>query len=913
MINKQDKRLIVNRQKIMANTCLYVLAILWFCSFYAYANTTVNKRHYQFIDMSLANILIDVAKTNNRQLIMQSYEQLNAKITFKCHCTLEQVLTQLLTNSQFTFELPLSGSLLIFEQKKKNTNPVTREAHENYEHILVTGYANPNRSILRSSSAVTVFDRFDFTNEGKPTTAQMLKHVPGFWVEDSGGEVNNNVSPRGLRGGEGYRFISLMEDGLPVTYDGIWADFFIRQDLMIDKVETIRGGNSGIISVNGPAAAINFISMLPSTHNENRLSYSLGLNYHYNRLDFSYSPKLDTDWQYVVGGFYRHSSGLKDPGYTGDHGGQLKVVAEKKDAISQAKVVLKYLNDTTIFYSPVVMQGRNNPKGVSGLPASTGTLLSEEFGNFLYRYPKGAHHSTTKTFDIRDGQQTNLISAGFFYDLHITPSWLLTLKTRYSDMSNSMLALLNLGDNSILNAKDYLNSLSSSSIKAELIASSSGEAIQDLENINGNGLLMLTYPLYSQYRQQLWVNKLELDWQYQDLSVNFGGSYVQGQYDELPLDKWLGTFLIDVAHQPRRFDIKLTDIASGTQQWLTEQSALDYQGPAYLSGEGSFKSMSLYSTVNVALSEQLLLDLGIRQEWLSLQSSSQTDAIYQNEHYQGAINYLSGYTFTEEKNFDELAWSIGFNWKVNDDLTLYGHFANAFEMPRLSSYANAIGWGDYTDSVPQEVSFEQSVRLKFHELGLRYATENFAVTATLFETRFDPLLFSVYQGQNSHTSILIDTKTKGLELEFNANLGTNVTIEGHGVWQNAHFTGIPNSYTESRLNGNQLTRTPEKQLSLKLQYDWQELSSFASVHYVGTRYSDIENSFLLPSYSTLNLGITWSFSPEITLQLVAKNINNTVGLTEGNPRNNNESKESSYYFARPILGRSVKAHFEFIF
>ena len=59
----------------------------------------------------------------------------------------------------------------------------------------------------------------------------MLKNVTGFWVEDSGGETNNNVSPRGLRGGEGFRFISLMEDGLPITYDGIWGDFFLRPDL----------------------------------------------------------------------------------------------------------------------------------------------------------------------------------------------------------------------------------------------------------------------------------------------------------------------------------------------------------------------------------------------------------------------------------------------------------------------------------------------------------------------------------------------------------------------------------------------------------------------------------------------------------------------------------------------------------
>ncbi|WP_223229995.1 Plug domain-containing protein [Pseudoalteromonas piscicida] len=61
------------------------------------------------------------------------------------------------------------------------------------------------------------------------SSAEALKNITGFWVEDSGGETNNNVAPRGLRGGEGFRFISLMEDGLPVTYDGIWGTFFYVQ------------------------------------------------------------------------------------------------------------------------------------------------------------------------------------------------------------------------------------------------------------------------------------------------------------------------------------------------------------------------------------------------------------------------------------------------------------------------------------------------------------------------------------------------------------------------------------------------------------------------------------------------------------------------------------------------------------
>ncbi|MCH3756101.1 TonB-dependent receptor plug domain-containing protein, partial [Campylobacter coli] len=87
--------------------------------------------------------------------------------------------------------------------------------------------------------------------------------VPGIFVEATAGQVSNNYSVRGLQGG-GQRFVQLQEDGMPILYGGGGADFFFDQDLTIDRLEAVKGGSSGVLTVNGAGATINFISKRPN-------------------------------------------------------------------------------------------------------------------------------------------------------------------------------------------------------------------------------------------------------------------------------------------------------------------------------------------------------------------------------------------------------------------------------------------------------------------------------------------------------------------------------------------------------------------------------------------------------------------------------------------------------------------------
>ena len=82
------------------------------------------------------------------------------------------------------------------------------------EEIIVTGTPIAQK-ILDTSFAVTVIDPETLKNSPALGLAALLQNVPGIYGEASAGEMNLNISPRGVRGGF-LTYISLQEDGLPI-------------------------------------------------------------------------------------------------------------------------------------------------------------------------------------------------------------------------------------------------------------------------------------------------------------------------------------------------------------------------------------------------------------------------------------------------------------------------------------------------------------------------------------------------------------------------------------------------------------------------------------------------------------------------------------------------------------------------
>ena len=219
--------------------------------------------------------------------------------------------------------------------------------------MVVTGTQSP-RMNLDASVAVTTLTAQEVEQAAPRSTTEMLRYVPGFTrVESSGGEVNQNISMRGILGVE---YVMFMEDGMPVypTMHTFFmnADNLFRFDENIERMEVVRGGASALFGSNTPGAIINFINKtggdrFAGTMRATAATQALA------RYDLNAGGPLGENWRFNVGGFYRYDHGVRDPGYPGIRGGQLKANVTRQLSNGYIRASVKYIDDRNQFILPL--------------------------------------------------------------------------------------------------------------------------------------------------------------------------------------------------------------------------------------------------------------------------------------------------------------------------------------------------------------------------------------------------------------------------------------------------------------------------------------------------------------------------------------------------------------------------------
>ena len=231
--------------------------------------------------------------------------------------------------------------------------------------MVVTGTQSP-RMNLDASVAVTTLTASEIDAAAPRSTTEMLRYVPGFTrVESSGGEVNQNISMRGILGVE---YVAFLEDGLPVfpTMHTFFmnADNLFRFDTNIERMEVVRGGSSPLFGSNTPGAIVNFINktggeVFGGTMRATAATEALA------RYDLNMNGPLGNDWRFSAGGFYRYDHGVRDPGFPGIQGGQLKASITRLLDKGSLRFSVKHINDREpVHSSPSVRQpGRPGLRG----------------------------------------------------------------------------------------------------------------------------------------------------------------------------------------------------------------------------------------------------------------------------------------------------------------------------------------------------------------------------------------------------------------------------------------------------------------------------------------------------------------------------------------------------------------------
>jgi outer membrane receptor protein involved in Fe transport len=171
---------------------------------------------------------------------------------------------------------------------------------------------------------------------------------------------------------DGFGSVQLLEDGIPVQHDPalgyLNADQVFRLDETIERIEVVRGGPASLFYSNAPAGAINFIPRQVGNHAEGLVKMTLGADSLY-RADFWVGAPVG-DWKLAVGGFYRSEGGVRDPGFTGNRGGQIRATVSREWSNAKFSFDVKRLDDIVAFYTGIPM--RTYPDGqIRACPVST--------------------------------------------------------------------------------------------------------------------------------------------------------------------------------------------------------------------------------------------------------------------------------------------------------------------------------------------------------------------------------------------------------------------------------------------------------------------------------------------------------------------------------------------------------------
>ena len=315
---------------------------------------------------------------------------------------------------------------LAFAQQQ-TTSAAAAEAQAQAEDgtavVIVTGVTQTT-SKKNATFSINTISAEEMQRLAPISTADLLGNLPGIYAEGStAGEAGNNITVRGLPVAGGFRFSPQLIDGLPAYEEPevpfMNNDVLVRDDLMTEAVEAVKGGPGGILYSNGLGATVNHITRTGGKSLEAgyKIEYA---DYGFWRHDAFVSGPINDNLTGAIGGFYRRSDGIRDTGYTADKGGQVRgnLIFTSDNKRTTLRLDGHYLNDRTAFY-------QNLPISVprftqSGTPANPTVLnndsiepLGIDFGSGTTASPYNRRFTMLGEYGSREIDQADGLHPNF--------------------------------------------------------------------------------------------------------------------------------------------------------------------------------------------------------------------------------------------------------------------------------------------------------------------------------------------------------------------------------------------------------------------------------------------------------------------------------------------------------------------
>lgn len=758
----------------------------------------------------------------------------------------------------------------------------TDDALFGVDQIVVTGTAVSQRTKFESSVAISTFTAEDIQQQAPTSSAELISAVPGFWVEDTAGTTQGNVFARGIIQDGGYRYVGLMEDGIPIypvfELSFYNPDQFVRVDDTIARVEALRGGTAPIFTSGAIGGSINFVTKRPTDNPEG--SFKVGLSdYGTQRADMLWTGPLSDNWGIAAGGYYRRSDGVRDPGYTADKGGQFRVNVLGKFGAGEIELFAKYIDDRSLFVVPIPLQGSpSNPRSLSG-DAGTYSLHSEDLARA--GLPASAAEVGLEGSDLEDGIHPQLGTVGAHLKWEFNDAVSLSNLIRYTDGEVRF-------DGIFPGAAPVTGTqfASTAGVAPNYTVLETGEPYAPGNYVQNHGH---------------WVVNKDFEALQNDLRLNFNfgdHALAVGLYaaDYSMNDRWsLGNLLLmDVSDQPRRLALPGVTDPSGFTQYSFFNLAADYDAQAY----------ALYASDEWQLTDALRLDFGVRYDTQDIDASISNATTVDLDNnpatlYDNATSLAGTDRTRQDEDFSNTGYSIGFNYEFIPGHALYGHYTDSAKLPHFDDVRNGVLRKDQVTNI---------------ELGYKTSIDKLALFATLFQTTFDNVPFTDILANGATVVRQAETRTRGVELEGEYRPIDPLNVRFSITRQDPEYQNFSGATVDN--TGNTIRRIPKLMVKINPTFSFMQerARAYLTYTYVGERYSNDENTIELPSYYKLDAGFIFEMTNQWTLQITGDNLTDEVGLTEGNPRTDvGADGLDGIYMARPLFGRSVQGSVTFKF
>jgi len=817
--------------------------------------------------------------------------------------------------TEFLGYRPQSATVQVSADGSASQDFVLARDYLGMETIVATAQREP-RIKLETSTAITTLQPQDIVREAPRGPADLLQIVPGFYVEDSGGEVNNNLFARGMPADGSFRYVSLLEDGMPV-YDStelsfLNADVLIRIDKNLQQVEAVRGGSAALFGSNAPGGLVNFVSKTGGPQRTGILDFSGGEGGIF-RLDGNVNgPIGEGAWRYSLGGFYRSDDGIRDPGFTASEGGQIKANVGRSFDNGYVRIYGKYLNDENVFYVPAPLQNPDNPEFVPGFPTD-GTLSSAEGIDKRIPLPNGGEF----ILDLSDGlsQDGGHLQVELGFDLG--SGWSIENNFRWMDYDHDWNAVVS---GTLEEADAFAEGFvedTPGGTGFDFVFTETGQPF-DTPNglLHAGGQWWVSIPL-SDISNQLAVRK-EVG------RHNFTVGTYLGHYEADPTWRF-NDILTNVQNAPRFVDLEITDATGSVIRRVTNDGFRQYLG-LYVNAEQQVDIAAFFAGDEIAVSDRFDIDAGVRFEHNSFDVRDEiTDSfdLPGGTDAHSGVNFGTGQFQTIEEEFDQWAFSIGGNYRFNDQMSVYGRGTSGFKMPILDNVRSAGPTGAADLEAEDIAQIEGGIKVGSPKVGLsavaywlqiqNFPSQDVQIDPDTGETEF----ISRFAGE---------ARTIGAEIEVVAAPIPQLRLNGTATLQNPEYTEFFSTVSGEcqspagdlcDIGGNRIRRIPETILQLGAAYDIGNLNLHGDLSHIGERFSNNENSIVLESYSLLDLGASYRFPLYgVTVSVAAKNVTDegAEALTEGNPRvDETVGAQSTLFLARPVLPRRLTAGISYEF